>query len=252
MNKDPKSQHRLGIFDSGVGGFSVYRAIRSVSEANSIYYGDTARAPYGNRDETELRRFIIDDIRFLQDEDVNYFVNACNSMSVMTTDSILKECGISSDHYTDMIRAFRNHATFEASDLVLVFATLATIRSGVYQEVIVNKGARVLEYIFRDLAGAIEANAKEDELLLIIEDGMVFAKNVGATHIVHGCTHYSLISNLFTSMQQKVGWNGKFIDPAVYVAQEVALWKLTGTREFTPYSSKDTPAFIKYVAQLLN
>jgi glutamate racemase len=240
----------LGIFDSGVGGFSVYKKIRKVSTIDCIYYGDCLRAPYGNREEAEILSFIKDDIKFLQDEGATYFVNACNSMSVVTTDRLLDECGVKKDMYTDMIRAFDIHATCEAGEKVLVLATIATIRSGIYQEVLAKKGASVEVYAYKDLAFAIENNASQSELLSIIEKGVVYAHEVGATRIVYGCTHYPLVHQLFLTAQENIGWKGNFIDPALYITKEIQKWGIQGERRFSPYTSKDTAAFIKNIAEL--
>jgi glutamate racemase len=246
-----KSELILGIFDSGVGGFSVAHQVRKVTDATIVYYGDCARAPYGNREESEIVSFIRDDITYLQDMDVTHFVNACNSMSVLTTDALLKECNIKPQHYIDMIRAFSLHAMFTKEDVVLVIATVATIRSGVYQEALIGKGVSVFVYAYQDLAFAIEKNTKQEELLMMVEKSIVYAQEVGATQILYGCTHYPLIHELFLVAQEKVGWEGEFIDPAVYVAEEVKKWNLEGKRKFYPYSSKDTPAFINNIIKFL-
>ncbi len=245
------NENLIGIFDSGVGGFSVYKKIKTTTTANIIYYGDCLRAPYGNREESEIISFIKDDIRFLQDEGATHFVNACNSMSVSTTNMLLKECHVDKDRYTDMLRAFQTHAVFSEFDIVLVLATTATIRSGAYKKVLSDKGVKVFDYAFKDLAFAIENNAARADLLIMIEKGILYAHDVGATRVVYGCTHYPLIHELFCIVKEKVGWKGEFIDPAVYVAEEVKKWKITGERKFCPYSSKDTPAFIKHVVALL-
>ncbi len=239
----------LGIFDSGVGGFSVYKQIREATTADVIYYGDCARAPYGNREDSEIISFIKDDIRFLQDEGVTHFVNACNSMSVITTDILLSECAIYSAHYTDMIRALDAHASFETGTRILVIATQATIRSGVYQKVLSRKGCIVSTLVLQELAQMIEDNKNDQEVLDLIKEVFVLAKENKCTHILYGCTHYPLVSDVFMKGKEVHEWSGEFIDPALYVAKEVTSWGLIGERKFTPYSSKDTPAFIKNVAR---
>jgi glutamate racemase len=198
------AQNILGIFDSGVGGFSVLKEIRKSSNADIVYYGDCARAPYGNRSEEEIVLFIKGGIRFLEEKGVTHFVNACNSMSVVTTHKLLKECGIDSSQYTDMIRAFEAHAELATNEKVLVLATRATIRSGIYQDVITKKGGKVYEYAFTDLAFAIENNASRDELLEIIRRGLMYAKEIEATQILYGCTHYPLIHGLFLVAKEKI------------------------------------------------
>ncbi len=245
------AQNILGIFDSGVGGFSVLKEIRKSSNADIVYYGDCARAPYGNRSEEEILSFIKEDINFLEEKEVTHFVNACNSMSVITTNKLLDECGIDSSRYTDMIRAFDAHAIYTHADRVLVLATAATMRSGIYQDVITKKGGKVYEYVFSDLAFAIENNATRDELLEIIRRGVMYAKEIEATEVLYGCTHYPLIHGLFLVAQEEIGWEGTFINPAVYVEKEVRKWKLEGNRKLYPHSSKDTAMFIKNIVQLL-
>ena len=251
MSDTSNNKALLGIFDSGVGGFTVYRKIRNVTRANSIYYGDTARAPYGNRSEKEIVSFIKDDIAFLQEKGVTHFVNACNSISVHTTDILLKECRISPSHYVDMIRAFDTHAEFPKDAIVLVVATQATIRSGVYQDVLTKKSVRAYTFIYEDLAQAIENNTSYEEIIKIVERSVTYAQEIGATHIVYGCTHYPLVHRLFLSVQEKIKWKGEFIDPAVYVADIVKSWQIQGDGAFLPYSSKDTPVFIKNVIKFV-
>lgn len=251
MHKDSQPRELLGIFDSGVGGFSVYKKIREVTNANVVYYGDCARAPYGNREDDEIVQLVKDDIMFLQDENVKYFVNACNSMSVMTTDALLQECNVKADYYTDMIRALDKHASFEKNEKILVLGTVATIRSGIYQEVLKSKGVISYVYAYTELAGAIESNAPRDQLIRILEKGISYAKDEGVTSVIYGCTHYPLIHELFIEVQNILGWKGEFVDPAMYVAEEVKTWGLVGEKKLYPYSSKDTPAFINSIIKLL-
>ncbi len=241
----------LGVFDSGVGGFSVYKKIRTVTDADIVYYGDTLRAPYGNKEEQEIIQCIRDDIQFLKDEGVTYFVNACNSMSVLTTEQLLKDCKVSFDHYVDMTRAFEKHTVCTKDDRVVVFATKATIESGSYERVLQKSGAQVFPYIFTTLAQAIEENRKRGDLLEIVRGGVEYAKSHDATHIVYGCTHYPLIHDIFKEVGDEYGLDVAYIDPADAVKEEVKQWHLVGDRKFYPHASKDTPAFIKYMVTLL-
>lgn len=241
----------IGIFDSGVGGFSVYKRVRKVTTANCIYYGDTLNAPYGNKEEAEIVDLIKKDIIFLQEKGVTHFVNACNSMSVNTTLKLLNECGVDTERYTDMIRAFEAHATFGNTDKVLIVATIATIKSGAYQKILNEKGVLVFEYAYEDLAVAIEMSASRDQLLEIIERSVMYANEVGATTILYACTHYPLVHGLFREVKEKINWQGEFVDPSMYVEEDVKNWHLQGEKSFCPYSSKDTPAFINNVIKFL-
>ena len=133
----------------------------------------------------------------------------------------------------------------------MLFARQATIRSGAYQDALLKKKGKVHEYVYKDLAYAIESNSSAEELRSIIENGILYAKEVGATHILYGCTHYPLVHELFAEAREKLEWQGEFIDPSIYVAKEVARWGLKGERKFVPYTSKDTAVFIKHVIKLL-
>jgi glutamate racemase len=118
----------LGIFDSGVGGFSVLKEVRKITDADILYFGDCKNAPYGNRTKEEIVSCIKAVLLRLKDEGVTYFVSACNSMSVNTTDALLLEVGINRKQYLDMIDAV-SLIPFTSNDLVLIVGTQATIQS---------------------------------------------------------------------------------------------------------------------------
>lgn len=244
MNTDtPSILPKLGIFDSGVGGFSVLKEVRNKTSADVLYFGDCARAPYGNRSPDEIVIFIEEIIANLQSQEVTHFVSACNSMSVMTTDRMLKECNVSSDRYIDMLRAFKEYSSFSNEDQILIIGTHATITSGAYQEVLKEKKVTSHEYIFKTLAGVIEKDGNEDELYEIIMMGINYAKEKQASHILYGCTHYPLVDNIFKKCAKDAGWGGAFIDPAVYVAEAVSKWNLEGKKNTFFEASEITKAF---------
>jgi glutamate racemase len=233
---------KVGIFDSGIGGFSVLKEVRGKTEADILYFGDCARAPYGNRSSDEILLFIEEIVSNLKKQEVTHFVSACNSMSVMMTNIMLHDCGIDEVNYVDMIRAFKEYSTFSKGDVVLVVGTQVTIESGAYQETLTEKQIPVREYVFKTLAGLIEREASRDDLYEVIELGILYAKKVGATHLVYGCTHYPLVDEIFKHCAKKNGWSGAFVDPACYVGEAVAKWNLLGAREtFFEASEVTTP-----------
>lgn len=234
---------RIGIFDSGVGGFSVLKEVREKTNADILYFGDCARAPYGNRSSNEILLFVEEIVKNLKRQDVTHFVSACNSMSVVMTNIMLKDCGIHEKQYIDMIRAFKEHAHFSSEDVVLVFGTQVTIQSGAYQETLQEKNVLAETYIFKTLAGLIEKNVSYDEIYNVVEQGILHAKRVNATHIVYGCTHYPLVDQIFKDCAKKNNWDGTFIDPAIYVAQVVANWNLSGQNETFFEASEVTASF---------
>lgn len=236
----------IGIFDSGIGGFSVLKEIKKTSSAHIFYFGDCARAPYGNRDIEEIASFIKEIILYLKSRGVTHFVSACNSMSVLMTEKLLQECDIEDFLYVDMICAFKKYSVLPLSAKVLLIGTQATIKSNVYQNFLKEKVDTVFEYVPSTLAGDIELNIGDEKLKEIIAPIILNAKENNATHIVYGCTHYPLVRNVFQSCANDIGWNGTFIDPAKYVAQSVSEWNIFGNNLVTSESSKETEAFIRY------
>ncbi len=244
-NMTYQSEPKIGIFDSGVGGFSVLKEIRDKTSADVLYYGDCARAPYGNRSIEEICMFMEEIIHNLKGQEVTHFVSACNSMSVNMTDKILKDCGIDDDKYVDMIRAFKNYSKLPTDSKVVVFGTKATIFSGAYQEVLSGNNIQVEEYIFKTLAGLIEKKEEvdENEIREIVLSGVMYAKEVEATHVLYGCTHYPLIDDIFKKSAKSIDWGGTFIDPAIYVGMAVSDWKLDGRKNTFFEASEVTEEF---------
>jgi glutamate racemase len=239
---------RIGIFDSGIGGFSVLKEIDKVTNGNILYFGDCARAPYGNKSPEIIVRYIKDILLSLKQKGVTHFVSACNSMSVLTTDAMLEECGISKDNYVDMTRAINAFIGLPYSSSVLVVGTQATIASGVYRDVLERRSHRVIDYSPTELAGAIERGVHESILREIILPIVLYAKEVDASHLLYACTHYPLVAQIFESVAEEVDWRGVFIDPSMYVALAVRLWNLEGEKIKIFETSLRTDAFQKHTA----
>ena len=237
--------HRVGIFDSGVGGFSVLKEINKNINADIIYYGDCMNAPYGNRSKEEIISFIKNIISHLKLHNVTHFVSACNSMSVHTTEKLLEEVGVPSEMYMDMVTAVQKYLNLPQQSNILIVGTQATISSGVYQEILLSKVYNVNYFVAKDLAQAIEEDNKEI-IKQNVKDILDYAHDVKATHILYACTHYPLIHDEFENYKNSLGWQCEFIDPAVYVAQAVEDWNLKGEKSISFQTSKITPVFKNY------
>ena len=87
----------IGIFDSGLGGLTALKELRRLlPQENLIYFGDTGRVPYGARSPQTLRRFAMENIRFLQNYDVKMIIAACGTISSIMTDEMAGGMGIPS------------------------------------------------------------------------------------------------------------------------------------------------------------
>lgn len=234
----------LGIFDSGVGGFSVFREVRKNTTADIIYFGDCARAPYGNRSEHEIVNFIKEILLSLQTKKVTHFVSACNSMSVLTTEQLLTEVGIPKEKYIDMTQAV-DAIHFPADSKVIIVGTRATITSQVYQMILHNKNIIFEVFTPATLAGNIE-NGNREMVEKDIDEVLHFAKRVQGTHVLYACTHYPLAHDLFTERASILGWDGGFVDPSEYIAIQVKAWKLEGGKHSLFTTSLETEVFRNY------
>ena len=239
----------IGIFDSGVGGFSVLKEVKKNTNANIIYYGDSVNAPYGNRSKEDIVSFIKNIILHLKSQKVTHFVSACNSMSVHTTKKLLKELDIKNNMYVDMVTAIDRFMNIEKESSMLIIGTQATINSGVYQEILSNKINSIDIFVPKDLAQAIEENNNE-EIKHNVKNVLNYAHKIKATHILYACTHYPLIHNEFENYKNEIGWNGESIDPAAYVAKAVNDWNIEGEKDIIFQTSKMTPVFETHIQDL--
>ena len=94
MQMDCKKTAPVGVFDSGVGGLTVAREIsRQLPNENIVYFGDTARVPYGSKSQNTIIRFSEQIIRFLKTKQVKAIVIACNTASALALDAVRDEFG---------------------------------------------------------------------------------------------------------------------------------------------------------------
>lgn len=236
----------LGVFDSGVGGFSVLTELRKCTNADIVYFGDCANAPYGNKSSAEILRFVENSLTLLQQKGVTHFVSACNSMSVYTTKALLAKCGISEAHYVDMVSSMKE-IVFPHKSRVLIVGTVATMTSHVYQSLLCTKGVVFDVFSPKNLAGEIESGdnvAIERSVFSVMEE----VKRSQATHVIYACTHYPLAHDVFVRERDKAGLSCELVDPAEYTAGLVGSWSLVGAGTTHFETSKHTPVFDAFVA----
>jgi glutamate racemase len=234
----------LGIFDSGVGGFSVFKEVRKSTSSDIVYYGDCANAPYGNKEEDQIVLHIKQILTMLKERGVTHFVSACNSMSVLTTEKLLQEMGINRAHYVDMVDAVKA-VSFEVGSRVLIIGTKATITSHIYQDILQTKCVYFDVFVPRTLAGDIE-QGDGDAVTSDIDEILEYAKTMSATHILYACTHYPLVHDLFLEETHAKNLSCIYIDPAQYVAELVRMWDIEGDRRNECVTSKETDVFSHY------
>jgi len=210
----------LGIFDSGVGGLSVLRAIRQEVPAESVlYFADQGHVPYGPRSLGEVRAFSEGITRFLLGFGAKLIVVACNTASAAALHYLRQT--FPDVFIVGMEPAVKPAAEHTQTGVVGVLATPATFQGALYASVVERfaNGVTLLQDTCPGLVAQIEAgNLDAPETRAILETALRPMLEKGIDTIVLGCTHYPFVIPL---IQKIVGAKVRVIDPAPAVARQV-------------------------------
>jgi glutamate racemase len=210
----------IGIFDSGVGGLTVYRALHErLPNERFVYLGDTARVPYGTKSLATVERYAVENSKFLEAHGIKLLVVACNTASALAVPAIRKAVQVP---VIGVIEPGSRAAVEAARGANIgVIATEATVNSGAYARAIAALGATgdVIERacpLF--VALAEEGWANSDVARVVAEDYLSdFSKTpVGA--LVLGCTHYPILRDVIS---KTVGNEITLIDSGAATAADV-------------------------------
>jgi len=218
LNKLP-----IGIFDSGVGGLTVYRALHDrLPNERFIYLGDTARVPYGTKSLATVERYAIENSQFLASLGIKALVVACNTASALALPAIRKTVGLD---VVGVIGPGGRKAVHLTKDhdrpKIGVIATEATVASNAYVEAI--RRASATAEVFQSACPlfvplAEEGWTAETETFSIANKYLGQINAFAPDALVLGCTHYPILSQV---IQQTVGENVKLIDSGEATAEEV-------------------------------
>ena len=210
----------IGVFDSGVGGLTVAREImRQMPEVRLVYFGDTARLPYGSKSQETVIHFSRQILRFLESRGVKAIVIACNTASAYALETVEKEVdipviGVVNAGARTAVNATRNGK-------IGVIGTEGTISSGIYTEVM------------RKMKPDIEVTGKSCPLLVpLVEEGLLHdsvtdeiasrylsvLKGRYIDTLVLGCTHYPLLRS---TLGRLMGSEVTLVNPAYETAIEL-------------------------------
>jgi len=220
----------IGIFDSGVGGISVLRAIRTqMPEENVIYFGDQGHIPYGPRPMVQIRNFSEAITRFLLEHGAKIIVVACNTASAAAL-KYLRET-FHEIPFVGMEPAVKPAAEHTHTGKVGVLATPATFQGALYASV-VERFANGVE-LFQDTCPGLVQEIEQGNLdgeapRRILEEALLPMLEKDIDTVVLGCTHYPFVIPL---IQRIVGDGVRVIDPAPAVARQTTrLLEATGMR----------------------
>ena len=241
--RDMDKNAAIGVFDSGVGGLTVAREImRQLPEEKIIYFGDTARLPYGSKSKETVIRFSEQIIRFLRTKDVKAIVIACNTASSFALDEVRK---VEDIPIIGVINAGARAAVAASKNgKVGVIGTEGTINSGTYAKAIM------------DMKPGVEVFGKACPLFVpLVEEGMFHdtvtdeiasrylqeLKSKYIDSLVLGCTHYPLIRS---TIARTMGNDVTLINPAYETA--VQLKTLLRSMEMNCDEGRNLPNDEKY------
>lgn len=215
-----KKNAPVGVFDSGVGGLTVVREIiRQLPDENIVYFGDTARVPYGNKSKENIIRFSKQIIRFLKTKQVKAIVIACNTASALALDTVRDAFEI--PILGVVVPGARAAVEATQNGNVGVVGTDATVRSKVYTQVIqkMDPTVTVIEKACPLFVPLVEEGFKEHPITeQVIDYYLASMKASRIDTMILGCTHYPLLRSRIRSY---LGDGIQIVNPAYETAMDL-------------------------------
>ena len=210
----------IGVFDSGVGGLTVAREIsRQLPNENIVYFGDTARVPYGSKSQNTIIRFSEQIIRFLKTKRVKAIVIACNTASALALDAVRDEFGI--PIIGVVIPGARAAVEATKKRKVGVVGTDAPVQSGMYTKIIHSMAPDidVIEKACPLFVPLVEEGFKEHIVTQeVIEYYLESMRSTDIDAMILGCTHYPLLRS---KIREYMGEKIQIVNPAYETAMDL-------------------------------
>lgn len=253
------SSNPIGIFDSGVGGLSVLREIRSLMPNETIiYFGDQIHVPYGARSMEQIQNFSEGITKFLLKHNSKIIVVACNTASAAALKYLREK--FPDVQFVGMEPAVKPAAEKTQTKKVGVLATPTTFQGALYASVVERfaSDVEIFQNTCSGLVNQIEAGEVDSEKTKkILEDALLPMLEKNIDTVVLGCTHYPFVIPL---IEKIVGENVRVIDPAPAVAKQVErllearkLRNLTNENgEVVFFTSGDVKSTENVVSKLIN
>ena len=238
----------VGVFDSGVGGLTVAREImRNLPEENIVYFGDTARVPYGSKSKDTVLRYSRQIIRFLRTQDVKAIVIACNTASAYALEEVEKELDIP---IIGVVKpGARVACEVTKNKRIGVIATEATIHSGIYSSYIKRQDPQI-EVIGKAcplFVPLVEEGWLKDSVTFEVAGRdlrELMEKDIDT--LILGCTHYPLLRS---TIGQIMGEGVTLVNPAYETALELGRLLKEQNMQSTGQGQSDFP-YRFYVSDL--
>ena len=212
-----RKEKPIGIFDSGVGGLTVVREVmRNIPKERIIYFGDTARVPYGSKSKETILRYSRQIVNFLRSQDVKAIVIACNTASAFALEELSQEIDI------PIIGVVKPGAKVACAttknNRVGVIGTKGTIASGLYTELIqeINPNIHVVGKACPLFVPLVEENWLKDPVTKEVATRYLEElKEQDIDTLILGCTHYPLLRSMLRGI---MGEDVTLVNPAYETA----------------------------------
>lgn len=214
------SDHPIGVFDSGLGGLTVVSAIQKLLPDESIiYFGDTARVPYGNKSTDLIRGYSLEISDYLLNQNTKLLVVACNTASALALTTLKEQLDIPVIGVIEP--GVRAALTATRNNRIGVIGTISTIQSNVYQKELRNQYEKISVFgqpcpLFVPL---VEEGWVDDDITRRV--AKIYLKDLNAQDIdtlILGCTHYPLLKSV---LQETVLPGTILVDSAEVVTEEI-------------------------------
>ncbi len=229
----------IGVFDSGFGGLTVLKEIKSLlPDENIIYFGDNGRTPYGTKSKEVIQKFTLQNTSFLSKQDIKMLVIACNTASAYSLE-VLKD-----RYFIPMVEVIKPGALAAVRETrnsrVGIIATTATIASGVYEKAIkdIDKGITTFSKACPLFVNLVEEGWWDNEIArLTAKEYLGVFKNTEIDTLIMGCTHYPLLENIISDiMGNDVELVSSAKETAKIVAQELDKLGLKNNKNQATYT----------------
>ncbi len=212
----------IGVFDSGLGGLTVVKELlKRLPNYKILYFGDTARTPYGTKSPETVCKYAIENTRFLLARGAKIIVVACHTVS-STSIPILRESFPDVPFFEVVTPSFKKALRLTKNKKIGLIGTRTTVESGIYQRLFSEADPEIKLYTNPAplLVPLIEEGwLKKPETRSIVKKYLIPLKMRGIDTLILACTHYPLLKKIIA---EKAGKRVRLVDPSEEVAIEVA------------------------------
>ena len=239
----------IGIFDSGIGGLTVFKEIsREFPNADIYYLGDTARVPYGNKSRETVIRYSVEAANYLKGFGIDALIVACNTASSYALDRLknildIPVIGVVEPGVEVAMRFTKNRK-------IGVIGTSATIKSGSYKKLLEKNNIKVYQRPCPLFVPLVEEGIVEGQIAeLVVKEYLDSLVNEGIDTLILGCTHYPLLKKTIKKLYPQL----KIVDSSQAIAEflhrENIQFNGTGLRKI--YITDESESFEKFKRALI-